>query len=294
MSPDSDNVLAQELPPPRTAAALVIGNELLSGKVQDVNIARLGEVLYGLGIVLRRVVMTPDDITVIASDLDDLRRTHDLVFTSGGVGPTHDDVTLDALARAFGSERVRSERLAALLRGHFRERLTEAHLRMADLPGGAVLIGGGAGRWPTVRVENVYVLPGVPTIFRRKLDQLASHLAGGAPFLSQALETDCDEGVLAPLLHRIVGEHPRVSVGSYPRFIGEGTNVHAVVRVTVDGREPAAIAAAMAALEAGLHTGGPGTCHASRPDRSHARTGEAKPGEEEQDVPAAKPSRGAP
>ncbi len=256
MSAAPDNTSRQPLPPPRTAAALVIGTELLTGKVQDANVARLGEVLYGLGIVLRRVVMTPDDVAVIADDLAGLCHAHDLVFTSGGVGPTHDDVTLDALALAFGSDRARFEPLATLLRDHFGTRLTEAHLRMADLPARAKLVGGGGGRWPTVCVENVYVLPGVPSIFRRKLDQLAPHLAGDAPFLSRALETGCDEGTLAPLLKRIVDEHPRVTVGSYPRFVGPGAGLESVVRVTVDGREPAAVDDAMTALDAGLRTAG--------------------------------------
>ena len=139
---------------PRTAAALIIGNELLTGKVRDENVAVLAKVLFDLGIAFERVVICPDVVEVIVDDLDALRRRYDYVFTSGGVGPTHDDVTVAAVARAFGQELTRSPEIEALLQEFFGSRLTPGYLRMAELPAGAALVCGSRGRWPLVRMEN--------------------------------------------------------------------------------------------------------------------------------------------
>lgn len=222
---------------PRTAAALVIGNELLSGKVRESNVAFLGKTLFALGIVLRRVIMCPDEAETIAADLDQLRRAHDYVFTSGGVGPTHDDVTIDGVARAFGRRRVRDPTIEALLRAHYAERVTEHHLRMADLPEGASLVSTGGARWPTVRLENVFVLPGVPAIFRRKVENVRGELRGGPPFVSRSVLTHSDEGEVAAVLGRIGERHPEVAIGSYPRWADGGYRL----TVTFDGRVPARV-----------------------------------------------------
>lgn len=229
---------------PRTAAALVIGNELLTGKIQDANVAVLARDLFGLGVVLRRVIFCPDEVDVICRDLDALRRDHDYVFTSGGVGPTHDDVTMEAVAQAFHQRLVSSPEIEELLREYFGERCTERHLRMAELPEGAQLVTASTGRWPVVKVGNVFVLPGLPEIFRRKLPILREHLGGGVPFISKAVATRGDEGEIADLLERISDDHPAVSIGSYPRW---GDDLVRVV-VTFDGREPEAVDRAMAAL----------------------------------------------
>ncbi|RMH18514.1 MAG: competence/damage-inducible protein A [Acidobacteria bacterium] len=233
---------------PRTAAALVIGNELLTGKIQDANVAVLGKTLFDLGILLRRVIVCPDEVETIARDLDELRRSHDYVFTSGGVGPTHDDVTIDAVAAAFGRRRVREPALEAILRRHFGDRLTEAHLRMAEVPEGAELVVDERTRWPTVLVGNVFVLPGVPKIFRRKLAAVRRRLGGGKPFVSRAVTTGSDEGELAELLLRLVREHPAVAIGSYPRWSDDGYRL----TVTFDGRQEGEVEAAVGALLAAL------------------------------------------
>lgn len=154
----------------RTAAALIIGNELLAGKIQDANVAVLARDLFDLGISLRRVIFCPDEIEVIAEDLNALRHSHDYVFTSGGVGPTHDDVTVAAIAKAFGQRLVRSEPIEALLRDYFGERCSERHLRMAEVPERAKLVTAARNPWPAVRVENVFILPGLPEIFRQAAD----------------------------------------------------------------------------------------------------------------------------
>ncbi len=234
--------------PPRTAAALVIGNELLTGKIQDANVAVLARDLFGLGIALRRVVFCPDEVDVISEDLNALRRSHDVVVTSGGVGPTHDDVTMTAVAQAFGRRLERSTEVEELLRDYFGERLTERHLRMAEVPQGADLVKRAGGRWPAVRVANVFILPGMPEIFRRKLPILRQYLAGGAPFVSRAVGTRSGEGDLADLLERLSGAHPRVAIGSYPQWTGGDVKV----MVTFDGRRPREVDRAVAALRAAL------------------------------------------
>ncbi|MBC7173399.1 MAG: competence/damage-inducible protein A, partial [Polyangiaceae bacterium] len=142
----------------RNAAALVIGNELLTGKIADENTPYLARTLFSLGITLRRVVICPDEIETIAEDLNALRGSHEHVFTSGGVGPTHDDITLDAVAHAFGVELIRSVEMSDMIREHFGTRTTEEHLRMANLPRGSRLVRSGKFFWPTVVMENVFVL----------------------------------------------------------------------------------------------------------------------------------------
>lgn len=232
----------------RTAAALIIGNEILTGKVREANVQRLAHELFRMGIALKRVIVCPDDIETIAADLRALRAAHDLVFTSGGVGPTHDDLTLPAVARAFDRALVRSPVIEALIRGHWGERVTEGHLRMADVPDGADLLQTNEVPWPVVSIENVFVLPGVPEIFEVKLAMLRERIGADVPFVSRALYTMCDEGEVAALLEAIVGAHPGVEVGSYPRWRDPTYRV----KITFDGRDPARVDAALEACRAAL------------------------------------------
>jgi molybdopterin-biosynthesis enzyme MoeA-like protein len=222
---------------PRTAAALIIGNELLTGKIQEGNLAYLGQELFALGIVLARAVLCRDDIDVIVGDLNALRRSHDLVFTSGGIGPTHDDVTLAAIAKAFDRRLVRAPEMEGLIRGHYGTNATEDHLRMADVPEGAQLIANADMRWPTVVVDNVYVFPGVPEIFRMKFPVLRSHLGQGPGFHSRAIFSMCDEGEIAAQLTSVAERNPEVFVGSYPRFRGQDYRL----KLTVDGPDSARV-----------------------------------------------------
>jgi molybdenum cofactor synthesis domain-containing protein len=224
----------------RKAAALVVGNELLTGKIEDANTPYLARTLFGLGIALRRVVVCPDEVDGIAEDINTLRATHDYVFTSGGVGPTHDDITLDAVAHAFGVDLIRSVEVADLIRRHFGERTTEAHLRMANLPRGSMLVRSGTLFWPTVVIENVFVLPGVPSIYRLKIDALRPHLDRGARFENVTVLTHCDEGEVAALLASVANAHPSVSIGSY---LGEPGDDYEV-KLTFDGADAAAVARA--------------------------------------------------
>lgn len=205
----------------RTAAALVIGNEILSGKITDTNTAYLARGLFELGIELRRVVVCGDEVPIIRDELTALRDSHDLVFTSGGVGPTHDDVTIEGVAAAFGRSVVRSEAVANLIRQYYGDRATEAHLRMANMPEGSEMLRSAEAPWPTVVIENVYVLPGVPQIFELKFQDLRKRLDRGHEFHSHAVYTQSGEGEIAALLERIAKTFPTVMVGSYVKWGAE-------------------------------------------------------------------------
>ena len=202
----------------RTAAALVIGNELLSGKVLDANVYALASALRGLGIRLARVVMLPDDVGILAAEVRALSENFDVVFTSGGVGPTHDDVTVEAIARAFQVDVTLDPKLSELLRGVYGERITDAHLLMARVPVGAVLCGAPDVEWPTPVMNNVWILPGIPDLFRLKLLTVRAWLRGPAPFVSRALFLRLEEPLLKPLLDAVVSRHPAVEIGSYPKW----------------------------------------------------------------------------
>jgi molybdenum cofactor synthesis domain-containing protein len=219
---------------PRTAAALIIGNEILSGKIVDTNTTFLARTLFALGIELRRVVVCPDEIDTIAEDLSALRGAHDLVFTSGGVGPTHDDVTIEGVAASFERPVVRSEAVEKMIRHYYGDRATEAHFRMANMPEGAEMIRSSNAPWPTVVIENVFVLPGVPEIFELKLVDLRKRLDQGHEFHSQAVYTLSGEGEIASLLERIAKDFPEVMVGSYVKWKAEDYRT----KVTFDGNDP--------------------------------------------------------
>lgn len=231
----------------QTAAIVLIGDELLSGKVRDVNAEYLIPRLRALGVALRRVAIVPDERAAIEDEVRRAAALADVVFTSGGVGPTHDDVTIECIASAFGVPVVRHPELDAMLRQHFGERLRPDHLRMADVPEGTELIQGGELRWPVVKFRNVYILPGIPEIFRRKFDAIAERFRSGA-FHLRCLYLNADEGSIAQALRDTQATHA-VAIGSYPR-IDAGAEYR--VRVTVESREPEPVNAAVDALVRGL------------------------------------------
>ncbi len=230
----------------RTAAIVLIGNELLSGKVADENAIWLIGRLRALGVQLRRVTFVADDAQAIGDELIRVTTQVDDVFTSGGVGPTHDDITIESVAAAFGVPVVRDAELEALVRGHFGERLRADHLRMADVPAGSELVHGGEIRWPVVHFRNLWILPGVPQIFRAKFDGIADRFRAGAFFL-RSIYLDADEGEIAPLLRRVQAEHC-VEIGSYPRI----DRAEYRIRVTVEARAAGPVDDAVAALLDGL------------------------------------------
>ncbi len=227
-----------------SAAALMIGNELLTGKIRDENTPFLARQLFELGIPLRRVAICPDELDVISSELNALRNRYDIVFTSGGVGPTHDDITLDAVAHAFDRPLGRSAEMVQMIRAYHGDRTTEDHLRMANVPEGSTLIRSADVPWPTVQIENVYVLPGVPEIFRLKFQVIRPHLDRGLRFFSESVYTQCDEGEIADLLSELTKQHPEVQIGSYVRWGGGDYKV----KITFDGTRESAVRAAANAL----------------------------------------------
>lgn len=245
--------MSGSLPPPKTAAALVIGNEILSGKIEEANVHVLARTLRSLGIELQRVVMVLDDVDVIAREVKALSSAHDWLFTSGGVGPTHDDVTVHAVAKAFGVRVVEEPMLAAMLREHYRERCTDGHLQMALVPEGASLEAHETVRWPTIRIQNTWLLPGVPEIFRMKLAVVVDRLAGGIGFISRAVFTKMDEGHLKPLLDEVVARYPDVGIGSYPKWEDPSYKT----KLTFDGRDGRRVDAARDAFIALLPEGEP-------------------------------------
>jgi molybdenum cofactor synthesis domain-containing protein len=227
-----------------SAAFLAIGNELLSGKVAEANLFPLAKTLRALGIELRSVEVLGDDVPILSAAIHRLASSHDLLVTSGGVGPTHDDVTIEAVARAFGRGVVRHPELVELVRGTFGERMTEAHLRFADVPEGSLLRAAPDVTWPTPVLGNVWILPGVPEVFRMKLSTLRSWVSGPRPFITRALVLNRDEVDLKDLLDQVVVAHPDVTVGSYPALF----NPRYRTRVTFDGSNEALVAAALGDL----------------------------------------------
>jgi molybdopterin-biosynthesis enzyme MoeA-like protein len=236
-----------------TAAALVIGNELLSGKVEEANLAVLARALRGLGIWLRRAVFVLDDADTIAHEVAVLAKAHDWLFTSGGVGPTHDDVTIEAVARAFGVPVVTSPLMESMLRDHYQERCTPGHLRMALVPEGAALETTAEVGWPTVRFRNVWLMPGIPEVFRMKIPVVVAKLGQGRAFVSRAVYTKMDEGDLKPLLDRVVERFPDVDVGSYPKWHDPSYKT----KLTFDGRDDERVLAARDAFVGMLPQGEP-------------------------------------
>ncbi len=244
------------MPGPKTAAALVIGDEILSGKVDEANVGVLARALRPLGVELRRVVVVKDDIETIAREARALAAEHDWLFTSGGIGPTHDDVTIEAVARAFGVAVVTNPLMERMLRDHYKERITEGHLRMALVPEGASLETTETVRWPTVRMKNTWIMPGIPEVFRMKIPVIVHRLTEEAPgpaFVSLAVYTKMDEGDLKPLLDAVVARFPDVAVGSYPKWMDPTYKT----KLTFDARDDARARAARDAFVATLPAGEP-------------------------------------
>lgn len=230
-----------------SAALVVIGNEILAGKFRDRNTPWLIDRCRELGIDLLRVAILPDDVKAIANELRSISPAVDHVFTTGGVGPTHDDVTMAGVAEAFSVPLVRHERLAALLREKLGSRFTEAALAMADIPEGAELWWDGDFILPLVVMRNVCIFPGVPELLQRKFDDVSGRFQG-APRYGRRLVTSASEPAIADLLRAVQARWPMVSIGSYPQFSQRPWTV----TVTVDGRDPAAVDGCMAELTEAL------------------------------------------
>jgi molybdenum cofactor synthesis domain-containing protein len=227
----------------KTAAIVVIGNEILTGKSEDKNASFLIAELYELGVALRRIVIVPDEVDTIANAVRECASMFDYVFTSGGVGPTHDDVTIEAIARAFGRPVVRHPELEAMLRGYFGDGADAARMRLADIPEGSDLIRAEGLRWPALVMQNVYVLPGVPELFRSKFEAIRERFRA-EPFHVSEIYTREDEFDIAPRLDNVAARCPEVEIGSYPTFTRDDYRV----KITIESKEAAAVERARKAL----------------------------------------------
>ena len=201
-----------------TAAILVIGNEVLSGKTEEQNARFLIGELRELGVGLQCILTIPDEPEQIAAAVKDLSSRFDYVFTSGGVGPTHDDVTITSIAKAFDKSIVRHPELESLLRRYFGEQIDETRLGMADVPDGTDLIYGEDLKYPVLACANVYIFPGVPELFRKKFTAIRERFRV-APFHLRIIHTLEDEFDISDRLRMVAEAHPTVAIGSYPNFI---------------------------------------------------------------------------
>jgi molybdenum cofactor synthesis domain-containing protein len=231
-----------------TAALVVIGEEILSGRTPDANIAYIAAYLDKVGIALREVRVVPDGEGEIVAAVNELRPRFTYVLTTGGIGPTHDDVTTDAIAKAFGIPvEIDPKAVDAMRLGYRGSELTPARLRMARIPRGAQLIDNPVSRAPGFMLGNVVVLAGIPRIMQVMLDAVAPRLKKGRPMLSRSVRIDVPEGDAAPGLAAIQAECPGVQIGSYPVFEKNRLGTYVVLRST-DERALAAAGAALWAL----------------------------------------------
>lgn len=205
-----------------TACVLIIGNEILSGRTQDTNLAWLAKQLNELGVRLREARVVADVPEAIISAVNACRVQYDYVFTTGGIGPTHDDITSECLSKAFGVPYERNKEAEEILtRFYGADKLNEARLKMSDMPRGATLIYNPVSAAPGYIIENVYVMAGVPSIMRAMFDSIRHTLKGGKPVQSITVSTYLTEGRIAAPLTQIQAEFPHVEIGSYP-FVKEG------------------------------------------------------------------------
>jgi molybdenum cofactor synthesis domain-containing protein len=237
---------------PVTAALLVIGDEILSGRTKDKNIGHIAEYMTAIGIDLREVRVVPDEEPEIVDALNALRARYTYVFTTGGIGPTHDDITADAVAKAFGVGIDVDERVLAIMRERFRpEDINEARLRMARIPFGADLVENSHNKVPGFWIGNVIVMAGVPVIMQAMLDGVAPKLRTGAKMLSTTIRADRREGDIGSALGAVAKAHPDVMIGSYPFWADDGTpNTNLIVR----SRDAAKMDAAAEAVKEMLKT----------------------------------------
>lgn len=230
-----------------TAAMLVIGDEILSGRTRDANMYHLAGQLTQHGVDLKEVRVVSDDRDAIVSAVRALSEGYDHVFTSGGIGPTHDDITADCVAEAFGDHIDIRDDARDLLKAYFNSRgveATEGRMRMARIPDSATLIENPVSIAPGFSIENVHVMAGVPTVFEAMVASVLSKIKGGAPLLSQSLRIDRPEGEIAGPLRALAEEFPGLSIGSYPFQKNGAYGANIVIR----GHDGAAVGAAMVKL----------------------------------------------
>lgn len=211
--------MAEQEEQPREACLLIIGNEILSGRTQDANLAYIGRRLAELGVPLLEVRVVPDREAMIISALNELRARYAYVFTTGGIGPTHDDITAACVAKAFGVALIENPKARAILEAHYQPgQLNEARLRMARTPEGAELIENPISRAPGFRIGNVFVMAGIPSVMQAMFENVAPNLKGGPPVISRTVVCPLPEGTIAKALGALQSQHPEIEIGSYPAY----------------------------------------------------------------------------
>lgn len=243
------NAMPSTSPEIVTAAVLVIGDEILSGRTKDKNIGYIADYLTAIGIDLKEVRVVSDDESAVVDALNALRARYTYVFTTGGIGPTHDDITADCVAKAFGVALPHHPEAIAILKERLTKtggELNEARLRMARIPEGAALVANKVSGAPGFWIGNVIVMAGIPTVMQGMLDEVAPKLKTGTKLISETIRADAKEGDVGTELGAIAKAHPDTIIGSYPFFdekLGPNTNI--VVRA----RDAGKLAAAKAAIE---------------------------------------------
>jgi len=226
-----------------TAGILVIGNEILSGKVTDVNSPYLCERLREIGVDVERILTIPDVVETIASEVKAMSERYDYVFTSGGIGPTHDDLTIQGVAAAFGRPVEINAKLEGMLRSVLGDDLSEGQLKMATVPAGASLIDSDDKWFPLVVVENVYIFPGIPELLRKKFESARDRFRG-VPFVLKKVYVKANESDIASDLNDLLAEFPELMLGSYPRIQEERFSV----MLTLESRDAGLVQKALDSL----------------------------------------------
>ena len=234
-----------------SAALIIIGDEILSGRTAVANLRYIARRLDSLGVRLKQVRVVPDEQDAIVAAVNQCRAAHDYVMTTGGIGPTHDDITAAAIAAAFGRRLIRNPEIVAILEDAYRDSgmdLNEARLSMANTPEGVTLIANPVSGAPGWQIENVFVFAGVPKIMQAMFDSMTHRLTGGEPLRERAVIVDIGEGALAAGLEEIQNRHGALSIGSYPYYRGGAFGVKLVLRGTDDEELDAAVEELMAVL----------------------------------------------
>jgi len=223
----------KNIAPAKSACVLIIGNEILSGRTQDQNLSFIGKRCDELGISLSAARVIPDVEEVIISVVGECRDNYDYVFTTGGIGPTHDDITTSSIAKLFNVELQRSAKAVAAMNKYYDTgMLNEARLKMADIPIGGILIDNPISGAPGIQMENIFILPGVPMIMQAMFDGIIDRLTKGPPVLTVSVTTNLTEGLLADGMGHLQDKYPDLSIGSYPFFKHGKLGVNIVMRST--------------------------------------------------------------
>ena len=225
------------------AAIIVIGNEILSGKVVDTNAPFLTRELRAIGVTLKRILTIPDEVDEIAEAVKEFRPRYDVVFTSGGVGPTHDDVTMEGIAKGLGQRLVRHPAIEGRLREFYKEHVNDARLKMSEVPEGAELLVDGRLGFPTVKCENFYILPGIPELFEQKFEALRERFTA-TPYTLRVVYTREGEGSIAEHLNATLAAFPDLLLGSYPKL----SHPEYTVKLTLESKDPEYVDRALAHL----------------------------------------------